>query len=505
MKKIGLFLLSIISFLGFLTYVKAESFYEGEYLTEYIKKKNNGVTYYMTMQFIRDSKGDIVYCLEPYTKFAEGKIYNEIQGDLASYSSLPEGTKRKISLIIYYGYGYGNRTETKWYAVTQFMIWKELIPEGDVYFTGSLNGHKVTRYVEEMNEIYNDIENHEKVPSYLGERSIDLGLDMIIPAFEADNIITYSDYDYALENGIRIKNIRKGGKISFTKNSNYYKDKVVIYDSTNSQDLIRPGNVDNPIYNIDIKVQKGNIMLDILKDDSVYSVESDFSDTCYEIINTNGDRVDYVCTADQDMKYNSVDLVYGTYMVRQVSHGIGYLGDSNTYNVTLSKDKQQEQLTLYNYLLKNKIELTKYACKDNKCAYEENAEFEIIDKNNKSVDFVKTDKLGQASLELGYGTYQVNQIKGLENYSFIEPYKEKISDEETKHQRSLFNNYIEKEEIIVKREVPIEEIPIKEVVQLVEEEPIVQEPIEIPYTRTDVKFYWPLIIFGLVIWRKFCN
>ena len=501
MKKIGLFLLGIISLLAFVSNVRAESFYEGEYLTEYIKKKNNGVTYYMTMQFIRDSKGDIVYCLEPYTKFAEGKIYNEIQGDLTSYSSLPDEVKRKISLIIYYGYGYGNRTETKWYAITQFMIWKELIPEGDVYFTGSLNGHKVTRYVEEMNEIYSDIANHEKVPSYLDEKYIDIGLDMVMPAFDADNIITYSDYDYVLENGIRLKNIRKDGKISFTKNSNYYKDKVVIYDSTDSQDLIRPGNVDNPIYTINIHVLKGNIMLDIQKDDSVYTVESDFKDTCYEITNERGQRFDYVCTADKEMVYGSVDLAFGTYLVRQVSNGLGYLKDTNTYTVEVTRNDSQPKITLYNYLLKNKIELTKYACKDNKCAFEENASFQINDKNGKSVDVLNTSKLGKASITLGYGTYTVKQLSGIEGYSLSSDYKEKIVDEETKHHKELFNNYIEKEEIVTKKV----EIPVEEVIEppVVEEKEI--EEIVIPNTKTDLHLLWLLPLVFYSIKRIFCK
>lgn len=500
MKKGLVFLLSIMSFFIFSCYVRAENFYEGEYLNEYVKKKNNGVTYYMTMQFIRDEKGNIVYCLEPFTKFVEGKAYTDFEGDLTSYSSLTSEQKRRISLIIYYGYGYGNRTDNKWYAITQFMIWRELIPEEDVYFTGSLNGRKVTRYVDEMNEIYSDINNHEQVPSYQGEYEIDLGKDFIIQDFALDNVVLSSDFEYILENGLLIKNVKKDGRLSFTKNSNYYSGKVVIFDSVDSQDLIRPGNVDNPVYNIDLRVKKGNIKLDIKDDDSVYTVESDFTNTCYEILNSEEEKVDSVCTGVKGMTYNSIDLEYGEYTIKQISHGTGYLGDEKTYKVTINKDSINPSVTLYNYLLKNKIEIKKYACKDNQCAFEENAAFEIIDKNNKIVDLITTNKLGEAEITLGYGNYKVKQNKGIEGYTLSSDYSERILDEESSHRKELFNNYIQ-EDVVVKKEIP--ELPVEELkVELPQVENVLEE---IPNTRTDLNVSWLFLIVGLIIKKILCN
>ena len=487
MKKIIIFIISILSFVAFTSYVKAETFYEGEFLTgQYIKKKKDDVTYYMTIQYIRDSNGNIVYCLEPFTKFVEGKPYTEFIGNLTNYNSLTEEQKRRISLIIYYGYGYNGRLEEKWYAITQFMIWKELVPEGDVYFTGSLNGRKVTRYVEEMNAVYDDINSHETYPFYAHEYEIDFGSDLLISEFAMDNKIVYSDYVNELNNGLLIKKIEKDGKVSFSKNSNYYAGKVAIFDSTDSQDLIKPGNVENPVYDIFIKVRKGNIKLDIKKDSSVYTVESDFNNTCYEILNSLNERVDYVCTGPDELVYNSIDLVYGEYIIRQVSHGIGYLNDDKTYQVTINNDNTNPNVTLYNYLLKNKIEITKYACKEDRCAFEENAEFQIIDKNNKNVDLLITDKLGSASITLGYGKYIIKQIKGIDDYSLVEEYSEKIVDEETKHKKSLFNNYIKKEEI-VEKEGPVIETKME----------YMEPNIEVPKTKTDFPILW---YFSFVIW-----
>ncbi len=47
-------------------YVYAEEFVEGNFISgEYISKKKDGAIHYMTVQYLKDSKGNIVYCLEP--------------------------------------------------------------------------------------------------------------------------------------------------------------------------------------------------------------------------------------------------------------------------------------------------------------------------------------------------------------------------------------------------------------------------------------------------------
>src|SRR5699024_6366372 len=80
-------------------------------------------------------------------------------------SNLTASQKEQISLIAYFGYGYKNHTDTKWYAITQFMIWKAADPTGNFYFTDGLNGPRITAYTNEMNEINNLINNYKKQTS----------------------------------------------------------------------------------------------------------------------------------------------------------------------------------------------------------------------------------------------------------------------------------------------------------------------------------------------------
>lgn len=481
----------ICSFLLFSGTARAETFYEGDYIVgEYINKVIDGKTYYMTMQYIEDRNNNIVYCLEPFTKFVDGKSYTQYDGELTGYKDLTSEQKRKISLIIYYGYGYGNRTSSKWYVITQFLVWKVVDGNANIYFTDTLNGKKITKYSTESNEILADVKNHDAVPVFVKEYSIDYDRSFSISGISDKYEIVSSDYEYEAGDDIYIlKNIRNNGVLNIRRISNYYKNKVMIFDSNNSQDVIRPGNVVNPVLSLVFKVKKGDITLDIRDDDSVYTVESDFTNTCYEI-SKGGIIIDNVCTGDKSLVYKTDYLSYGEYKIKQTSVGMGYLPDVNVYNVKIDSDSVNPTIILYNKLLKNNIEIIKYFCKEEECNYEKDALFEIYDKNKKLVNVLTTNKNGYSDITLGYGAYLIKQVKGLNDYTLAAEYNEKIVDESSDHLRKLYNYYI------VEEVIPEEKEEMNEAVEEKEEEkgevkgeeliiPNSIDNISIPDTKTD--------------------
>lgn len=461
-----IFLFGILLFSGYKK-VAALSFTEGDFINgEYITKVNGSKKKYLTLQFINDEKGHFIYCLEPFALFKEGKEYQEYE-NLTAYSSLSEEQKREISLIAYYGYGYKNRTDSKWYAITQYMIWKIVDSEANIYFTDTLNGKKISKYTSEINEINSDIQKHESKETFIKDYVINYGITFKIYGYDATYDIK-GDYDVIVDdNGFSIDKVVKNGKLFFTKVSNYYNDSVRIYDSADSQDLIRPGNVVNQTYEINIKVRVGDVVLNINDDDSVYSVEKDFTNTCYQILKES-QVVDTVCTGKDSLVYNSDKLPYGNYTVKQISYGVGYRPNTNTYSFSINENNEHPVLSINNYLIKNDIEITKYACKDNKCAFEENAIFEVRDKNGDLVDKMITDGTGYAKKTFGYGTYQVIQVEGLDGYTMVDSYKEFIKDQKAKHKSDLFNYYIP----------PIEEPPVEIPVEEPKEETPVEDPKE---------------------------
>lgn len=219
MKKIILMFFLLSSFMIFKMNVKAEEFYEGDFINgEYINKVVHGKTYYMTMQYIKDRKGNIVYCLEPFSFFSEDSKYNEYVGDLSGYANLSEEQKRKIELIIYYGYGYQNRKDSKWYVITQFMIWKVVSLDSNIYFTDTLNGQKINKYIKEIDEINKDIINHDEVPSFIKDYKVMYEDNLEILNFSDEYEIVNSDYEYKLDkNNLIISNLLESGEIIVRK------------------------------------------------------------------------------------------------------------------------------------------------------------------------------------------------------------------------------------------------------------------------------------------------
>ena len=135
--------------------VKAEQFKKGEYIEgEYIKMVSKDTSKYLTVQIIRDSNDNFVYCIEPFILVDENETnYTMYEKDLTNYNNLTEEQKRKVSLIAYYGYGYKDRMTKKWYAITQILIWRTVNPESEFYFTDTSNGNKIDKCTGHINEI----------------------------------------------------------------------------------------------------------------------------------------------------------------------------------------------------------------------------------------------------------------------------------------------------------------------------------------------------------------
>lgn len=424
--------------------VKAEKFSIGDYISgEYVKMVGKDTTKYLTIQFIMDSRNNFVYCIEPFTLVDEDtENYNVYESNLDGYSRLSEEQKRKISLIAFYGYGYSNRMTSKWYAITQLLIWKTVDPDSEFYFTDTLNGQKIDKYTGSINEILADLKNHDNTPNFIKDYSVN---------YKDNLVITNYDYSYDIESNynyvdnpsnrtLTVKEVTTDGYFTFTKSNAKYLKNVVIYDSPNSQDLIRPGKVINKKHTINVNMNIGSIVLDIRKENSnIYSIESDFTNTCYEI--SKSSFIDKICTTNDNLVYKFDMLPYGEYEIKQISVGKGYEVDTNIYKVNL--DTKEKTIILENNLIKNKIELVKYYCINDNCLYEENAIFNIYDSNDALVGSITTDSNGYGYLDVGYGKYIVKQNYGIDNYTFVNDYDVEVLNSNDVYITELYNYFIE--------------------------------------------------------------
>lgn len=447
--------------------VFAEKFTIGDYIEgEYVRMVGKEKTKNLNVQKIVDSNGKFVYCLEPFILVDENKEdYEVFKRDLSNYKYLTPEQVRKVSLFAFYGYGYKNRTNPYWYAVTQLLIWRTVAPDSEFYFTDTKGGEKIIKHNDAINELIADVYAHDVAPSFIKPQIVNYQDDLYIKGYsDAYNVIT-DDYEYKYEpsySRLTVKNVSESGVLKFVRNSRPYVDEVTIYSSSDSQDLIRPGILNNTIYEIPITVTKGQIGLDIRKDTSdVYSAESDFSNTCYEITNEEKEVIDLICSNKKSFVHYTSSLPYGEYTIKQTSVGKGYKKDDSVYIVNINSD-EVNLLLLSNNLIKNRIELSKLYCYNDDCLSEENALFNVFDINGKLVGNISTDENGYGFLEVGYGSYKIVQDKGLDNYTFVDSYEETIVDDTGVHYKELYNYLIEEEVTEFENPEDNQELPIED-------------------------------------------
>lgn len=498
MKKIIIsFIFIFFSYFALTTNINAATFKEGAYLdNEYITKKKDGITYYLQMRYIKDEQNRIVYCLEPFQTFSNNKEYTEYE-NIYNYKNLNLEQIRKIELLIYYGYEYQNRTSSEWYAITQLLIWQVVDPSAPIYFTKTLNGQRLEKYSLEINQLWDDVNNHDLEPEFIHEYTVNYNDELIISEINNNYEIIKNDFVKEDASTFKINNVKKDGSIIIKKKSNNrYTNNFVIYDSYDSQDLILPGQIINKEMKIDIKVTKGDINLSIKKIDDVYSVESDFKNTCF-LIYDEVSEYEKICT-DKELNYKTNTLPYGEYKIKQISKGTGYHMDNKIYQVTIDRENEHPSVTIYNKLIKNTLYINKFYCKNDVCHEEPNANFAVYDSKNNLVKNIITDDKGKANILLGYGKYKVIQVKGLSGYKLANDFNIKIFDDKTKLVKDIQNDYI----FSKMENDQIENLPNSEIEEIIPDDSDSTPEILPPKTGLAFSFNSIILISVLIIFKK---
>ena len=139
-----------------------------QWTNDYITKQKGNIHKYQRISVMtRKSDGQFVYCIEPGVSVDPNAVYTGQDYNQSVSAKMTMEQWERVELLAYFGYGYDNHTDLKWYTVTQYLIW-QTAPNGyDIYFTDKLNGNKITKYTNEINELNRLVNEHYKVPSFV--------------------------------------------------------------------------------------------------------------------------------------------------------------------------------------------------------------------------------------------------------------------------------------------------------------------------------------------------
>lgn len=428
MKKIIFFLILIISVITIPTITHAQTyrFYEAEYIDGiWINKYNPNTrqTFFQTARFFRQiGTNDFAYCIETFNMFNESGEYITTN----TPPTLTKEQKNRISQIAHFGYGYKNHTDVKWYAITQFMIWQTANPEGDYYFTDALNGNRITRFTNEINEINNLIKNYNTLP-YISNKTYTLVEGQEYIANDPNNVLKYyksnnKNITINQNNTLEIKNLKEGNyTFTMERNSNIYNKPVIFFQSNTSQDLVETGNIDKKSIKINVEVISTSIKIN-----KIDSKTKDFKPTgegildgaIYELYTENNAKVTELEINNNQAEIKNLD--FGTYYIKEKQAGIGYNIDNKTYKITIDKKSPKQELTLENSIIEAKLIIKKQYNFNNELQPEKNIKFNIYNKKKELIDTIKTNNAGIAEIILPYGEYIIEQINTTEGYTKVE-------------------------------------------------------------------------------------
>ena len=453
MKKILMVFLVLLSMMVIPSFkVKAleDGFYAAEYVDGvYIKKFRGSSGKYEQMRFFRrKSDNQAVYCLETWENLNESKNIIGYDNEAYNYVNFDYNIWEKVMLTAYYGYGYENHTDSKWFAITQYMIWKLTSPDSDIYFTDKLNGNKITKFEAEINEINTLIDNHANL-STLSNQTYELQYKKDFTIVDTNHVI--ENYDITSNVGLKVNKVGNTLTVSkdepgesdiyLTKTGKRFSSMPVVYIDPNGQDILAPGNF-YPIYMlISFHLPSSNIIVqkqDFDNQNSIPQGDAKLKGSTFQLLDYENQVVQEQ-TVGEEGKAVFENVGYGDYYVKEIKSGEGYL--LNHESIFLKVDQEQENVNFYNQVMTNTIVFHKYLKNPitNQVVLEKNATFTIYNSKKEKVTTFTTDDNGTYQITLPYGKYTICQESGMKNHSYVEDFEVDVTLDKQTQTFELYN------------------------------------------------------------------
>lgn len=458
MKKIVVLLALLFLFPGI---VKAETFYAGNPVEEvplYLDKISKQSYRYFKTAY-RRSDNVLVYCVEPDKLLSVVDNYYPIIQNQEKALDISKEQWRRIELLSYFGYGYENHKSEKWAAITQYLIWHTVLPDGwFLTFTDGYGGDFKNIHQVYTDEIENLIKNFETTPSFQNEKfKITKNNNLILK--DENNVL--DNYHITSNSDLKVSIENNELHVSASKNGEYHLEFVrgeyvptKLYLSDNNQAVVATDGVPEKRFSIDITVESGSIKIKRLIDNYLDN-EGTNENAVYEIIDSNNNK--QIMSTNSDGEIILKDLPIGELNIKELNPSIGYEKDTNEYKINI-KNNSEVLLEIQPKLIKKQVNIIKKYLNDgeNLLPNEKDAIFSVLKESDiKLTD--KTNEYGKVTFLIPYGHYIISQNSTMINYELMKDYN--IFIENSNEETLTFINYKKepsKEEFVPDKEIEIE-------------------------------------------------
>ena len=404
---------------------------------DYILKVKGSTRKYQQMTVItRNSDGSFVYCIEPGTPVSDGAVYPGQDFDQSYVGQMTQEQWRRITLLAYYGYGYGNHTDIHWYTVTQYLIW-QTVPHGyDIYFTDSLNGNRITKYTNEINELNRLVEEHNISPNITND-TIDMVIGDTVELTDSNNVLNKfevvdTDNVSASISGNTLSitaNDVGDGSVTISKRDKNYSHPAIIYYHPTSQDLMMRGAYDPIDVNLKIEIVGGKVSVKKVDMDTGLGIaqgDATLDGAVYGIYDLEGNRVGEVISKGGEYVTSDYLPSLGTFYLKEEKSSTGYELNETKYFFNITREDLYPEVDVTEKVIERDLKIFKVYASDETgfLTGEPNVTFDIYLKSTgEKVTSITTDENGYATATLPYGTYTVRQVSSTEDHEYVEDFE----------------------------------------------------------------------------------
>ena len=404
---------------------------------DYILKVKGSTRKYQQMTVItRNSDGSFVYCIEPGTPVSDGAVYPGQDFDQSYVGQMTQEQWRRITLLAYYGYGYGNHTDIHWYTVTQYLIW-QTVPHGyDIYFTDSLNGNRITKYTNEINELNRLVEEHNISPNITND-TIDMVIGDTVELTDSNNVLNKfevvdTDNVSASISGNTLSitaNDVGDGSVTISKRDKNYSHPAIIYYHPTSQDLMMRGAYDPIDVNLKIEIVGGKVSVKKVDMDTGLGIaqgDATLDGAVYGIYDLEGNRVGEVISKGGEYVTSDYLPSLGTFYLKEEKSSTGYELNETKYFFNITREDLYPEVDVTEKVIERDLKIFKVYASDETgfLTGEPNVTFDIYLKSTgEKVTSITTDENGYATATLPYGTYTVRQVSSTEDHEMVEDFE----------------------------------------------------------------------------------
>lgn len=395
--------------------------------------------------------GELVYSINP-NMILENGTYTEYSDREFFSLEISKEDWDTITLLAYYGYLYQDRTDIKWYVITQMMIWEYLLHDtGEIYFIDN-NNEKISLYEEEKETILEDIKKRDEIPSfaktiYDGKSDYTIKLKEELILEDKNNIL--SKFAVNSNNNYVVPVVRDNKMtliasypvsgdiiISFRETPNTTKFPKLFYNVSSSSAVMSRGLIKMPSSFTQIKVLYPSFKLKLVDKNT----DEPISNAKYGIFYDTGDLYDEVITNSLGEIYLE-EIFFGNYYIKEIEAPYGYkLNDEKIYfevkeediDILIEKEKIQKQVNFEKYL----------ETKTGDLIVEKNVSFNLYNAEKELIKKVTTNELGKMKLILPFGTYYLSEVNGTRGFSNITDFAFVVGETEFENPIILKSNQI---------------------------------------------------------------